>query len=549
MPPRTTALALSVRVLLALATRTFFQPDEFFQSLEPAHRIVFGYGNLTWEWLAPNPIRSIVYPALNLPVYWALKTLGLDGTELLILAPKVLHGALAAGTDIWIREVARGVLGERYVSTAYFLSLTSFFHGLSLSRSLSNSLETTLTTIALSHFPWDPARALSRSHLRRMLIFAALACSVRTTNAVLWIYLVPVLLWRLRAHRRHLVAVILDASFIGLCALLSLFALDTAYYGTPTLTPLAFLLTNASPVSLFYGTSPWHYYLTQALPLLCGPALPFVLHGISKPQSARSRTALGLVLWTTCVYSLAGHKEWRFLRPLLPLLHLFAAKSLVDAFHAPPAPPLAPARRPRLPIRKPHLLLLLLSLPPIAYTALSHAHAQLSVLRYLRALPATDLRSLGFLMPCHSTPGQSHLHRPLGEGRVWALGCEPPLGLRGDALNAYRDQTDVFYASPAAYLAAHFPPRVDARFPPSPRPTTPPGTVLSAADAAWAHAWPSHLVFFGALLRDDGGADVRPRLEGLGYREVWAAGSGLEEDRRRRGGVRVWKYDAALDRG
>lgn len=73
-----TFLALSVRLLIALATRTVFQPDEYFQSLEPAHHLVFGYGHLTWEWLTPHPIRSIVYPALNVPVYWALRTLGVD---------------------------------------------------------------------------------------------------------------------------------------------------------------------------------------------------------------------------------------------------------------------------------------------------------------------------------------------------------------------------------------------------------------------------------------------------------------------------------------
>jgi phosphatidylinositol glycan class B len=73
--------ALSVRISIALVTRTFFQPDEYFQSLEPAHRIVFGYGQLTWEWLNPKPIRSIFYPALNVPVYFLLKLLGVGVEE------------------------------------------------------------------------------------------------------------------------------------------------------------------------------------------------------------------------------------------------------------------------------------------------------------------------------------------------------------------------------------------------------------------------------------------------------------------------------------
>jgi len=52
--------------------------------------------------------------------------------------------------------------------------------------------------------------------------------------------------------------------------------------------------------------------------------------------------------------------------------------------------------------------------------------------------------------------------------------------------------------------------------------------------------WPSHLVFFGALLREPGVEDI---LRAGGYEEVWQGGNGIEEDRRRRGGVRVWRWD------
>ena len=78
--------AFAVRIIIALVTTTFFQPDEYFQALEPAHQLVFGYGHLTWEWLTELPIRSILYPALNVPVYYALKILHLDDTALLVCA-------------------------------------------------------------------------------------------------------------------------------------------------------------------------------------------------------------------------------------------------------------------------------------------------------------------------------------------------------------------------------------------------------------------------------------------------------------------------------
>ncbi|KAI0061234.1 glycosyltransferase family 22 protein [Artomyces pyxidatus] len=524
-----TSLAVAARVLLALFTCTFFQPDEYFQALEPAHHLVFGYGQLTWEWRASRPIRSILYPALNVPIYWALKALRLDDTQLLIWAPKVLHGALAAGTDIWVRELARKVLGERYVSVTYFLSLTSFFHGLALSRSLSNSLETTLTTIALSYYPWDFSLSVTRFQLQKLLIFAALACAIRVTNGVLWLFLIPPFLWNLRTRPAVLRTFVSDAILIAAITLTLLFGIDTAYNGTPTLTLLAFLRANASPISLFYGSAPWHYYLTQALPLLCGPALPFFLHGALHARGP-TRRVLSAITGTTVAYSCAGHKEWRFLHPVLPLMHVLAAKSLVDLHSRSGAPPSA------LRIRRAHLALLFIALPGIAYVARLHSAAQIGVMGYLRGLPNEELRSVGFLMPCHSTPGQAYLHRPLD---VWALGCEPPL--HGERLETYRDQTDVFYASPHAYLATYFPPRVDRAFPPSPYPRSVAGASPSAAP--WQHEWPSHLVFFGALLKSE---DMEDLLGRMGYAEVWRAGNGLEEDWRRRGGVRVWRFSPRL---
>lgn len=67
------------RVAGAWATsRTFFQPDEYWQTLEIAHRIVFGYGYQTWEWTGASPIRSVVHPALFVPLYAVLKHTGAD---------------------------------------------------------------------------------------------------------------------------------------------------------------------------------------------------------------------------------------------------------------------------------------------------------------------------------------------------------------------------------------------------------------------------------------------------------------------------------------
>lgn len=234
-------------------------------------------------------------------------------------------------------------------------------------------------------------------------------------------------------------------------AALACLALDSLFYQTPTFTPIRFLHQNVfNSISLFYGANPFHFYVTQALPLMTFTQLPFVLHGlwlVYKPRRSTSsgvtprRTGktglrvLGQVVGATVViYSLLGHKEWRFVHPLLPALHLFAALSLVNLYSS--STHASYFALPRLAIRPSHALLLVLSLGPALYLTAWHCRGQIAVMDYLRALPSGELRSVGFLMPCHSTPWQSHLHReglevPEGGsgdgGRLWFVGCEPPV--------------------------------------------------------------------------------------------------------------------------
>ena len=176
---------------------------------------------------------------------------------------------------------------------------------------------------------------------------------------------------------------------------------------------------------------PWHYYLTQAYPILLTTCLPLFFHGVTlnyrslttrhDSSSAMLTTLMGLTIWTTAIYTLAGHKEWRFLHPLLPIMHLFCTKSLLH---------LTPQTTSHISIPPRYLALLLLQIPAMVYVTFFHGRAQIAVMHHLRSIPSADLTSVGFLMPCHSTPWQAYLHRAhlAGTGRMWALGCEPPLG-------------------------------------------------------------------------------------------------------------------------
>src|SRR5260370_42571362 len=72
---------------------------------------------------------------------------------------------------------------------------------------------------------------------------------------------------------------------------------DKFYYGRLQFPVLNFIKVNFSSVSLFYGQCPWHYYLTQGLPILCTTSLPFVVQGIYatfRPVGAFPRHRLAL---------------------------------------------------------------------------------------------------------------------------------------------------------------------------------------------------------------------------------------------------------------
>lgn len=247
-----------------------------------------------------------------------------------------------------------------------------------------------------------------------------------------------------------------DASRHSIVAALSCLALDTAFYGTPTFTPLRFLHVNVfRSVSLFYGDNASHFYFTQGLPILLLTQLPFFLDGLvlsfrraTRPpmldtRAMRSlRSALGL---TVLAYSLLAHKEWRFLHPLLPIMQLFVGLSLVRCFSDSRNSSASQASRgytAALRIRPTHALILFASLPPALYLTAFHGLGQTRVTSYLDSVLSAASRnaapptSVGFLMPCHSTPWQASMHTPRverqegdeeGSERTWFLTCEPPV--------------------------------------------------------------------------------------------------------------------------
>ena len=252
--------------------------------------------------------------------------------------------------------------------------------------------------------------------------------------------------------------------------------------------PYQFFKVNViNSISLFYGVHTWHWYLSQGLPVIFTTILPLLGYGCYKIYNQpvvyqRVYSLLYMSLWVIVIYSLLPHKEFRFVYPIVPVLLMISAYGLQH---------IVPRWRTRI------MLFLMATQAPLAlYLSLWHQRGVVDVMLWLRTQP---VQSLGVLMPCHSTPWSSLLHKDIP---MWFLTCEPPLD------KTTRDQADQFYQDPLRYLQT------------------------LAQDP-----WPtSHLILFENLV-----PQINTVLSQEGYRECKRFfNSHFHDDGRRRGDVLVY---------
>ena len=342
---------------------------------------------------------------------------------------------------------------------------------------------------------------------------------------------------------------------------------------------MRFLYFNiAQSLAVFYGRNDWHYYLSQGYPLLLTTFLPFGLVGIWQsffpaehpPQflndSASTRSIKYQLATTTVlvplILSFVSHKEVRFVYPILPLLHTLAAVPFTAFFL--PGVSLAIPRSSQFTSKRLLLALLLIVNISIAIvTTTSHQTAPLAVMTYLRnqhtkyylsqppsqsLAPAPSTMTVGFLMPCHSTPWRSHLIHP--SIKTWALTCEPPVNMNGSARAQYIDEADQFYADPKKYLITTLgtPPTLKKTrvswfnwFGSRKRLKNGFGREDMINADAWdgregRKTWPDYVVFFEQME-----PTMKEFLRESAYRDCWRGwNSWAHDDWRRKGDMLVW---------
>ncbi|KAK9439364.1 GPI mannosyltransferase [Metarhizium brunneum] len=198
-----------------------------------------------------------------------------------------------------------------------------------LGRTLPNMFAFGLTTLAFAFL-------LPKATPRQTVVRAKQALSILTFAGVVFrseiaILLATTTVYLLLTKQLPLRTVILVGAISAAASLLVSVPIDSYFWQKPLWPELwGFYFNAVQGSSSDWGTSPWHYYLTSALPrLLLNPlALLLILFSTLHPALYRQNKALLLPsLSYIAIYSLQPHKETRFIFYVIPSLVLSASLS------------------------------------------------------------------------------------------------------------------------------------------------------------------------------------------------------------------------------
>jgi GPI mannosyltransferase 3 len=403
-------LAVVLRLQPILFVPSMNWGDEVFQTVEPAHRLIFGYGLMTWEfqlgmrsWLLPGAIAGLMELG---------RWIG-DGPEYYLAVIAIGLGIVAAAPVVcgflWCRRWFRLAGGFAAAATIALAPELVYFGA----RALNEVVAAHLLVIGL--YLVEPGHPVGD---RRRLFAAGLLLGL---VSLLRLQLAPaavlVALWSgWRDWRGRLPALIgggLAAAAIGAIV-------DWLTLGYPFASIWRNLFYNIHlGVSSGFSVEPWFFYLLGELGIwLAAAPIVLLLIGIGVRRMPLL-LAVAVVIFT--VHMAVPHKEYRFIYPAIVLLMVLAAIGMADLTAR--GREWLMTRGLRRPIAAAiSALLLTAGWSALAFNAWSagalsllryRAHHELVAIAYARDLPGVCGVGLYGDEAWVRYGGYSHLHRPV----------------------------------------------------------------------------------------------------------------------------------------
>lgn len=307
------ALGAAARLYIAFTDDGIFWPDETYQSLEPAHRLAFGYALMPWEFL--DGARNWALPGF---IALLFKLSGSDPAGYLGLT-RVVFVAIAAGSAYGAWLLAKG-LGARELPAAagaacFSLGALPLYFGHRAMSETASALPVVLGLwLVLRHDATRRHLAVGAS-LLGLAVLLRLQCGVFAAGAVC--VLAARKQWR---PLRDVFAVLLVwAVIFGL--------LDKLTWGAWFHSAQKYIEFNlVKGGGAAWGTHPWNHLVQHLFLSMKGLTLVFALALALCLRRARGLALIAFIFFA--LHSVVPHKEIRFILTVLPLFAACAGIAL-----------------------------------------------------------------------------------------------------------------------------------------------------------------------------------------------------------------------------
>jgi GPI mannosyltransferase 3 len=318
-------LAFLLRIWVAVEFPNAQYSDETFATREAAHRLAYGYGLINPDW--QEGIRSWVFPAFLAGVMRATDWLGAGSSG--YVAGIIVVLALMSLTVVWFSFMwayrTSGITAGLIAAGASAVWYEFIYYGPKAYYEIV-AAHVLLPGLYLGQFG---ERIPERRRLFLSGLFCGLAVALRPPLA-------PAVVFAAAAFSLKNPRVRLPAIAAGILAPIALFGIVDAFtWSYPFHSFIRFFGINVmervkldSWAIAHQWIRPWYWFL-PVLALRLGPMALFALLG------ARRSPFLGWVaLVILLTHSVVGHKEFRFVYPIIPIAVTLAALGIADVLSA-----------------------------------------------------------------------------------------------------------------------------------------------------------------------------------------------------------------------
>lgn len=308
------AVGAALRVALALGDDGIYWPDEVYQSLEPAHRLVFGYGQVAWEFV--EGARSWALPGLVAGLLRLCAALGLDHPSQYLAGVRVAFALLGVGAAFGVYRLGRA-LGASELAAATGSALFSlmgpaiYFAPRAMSENAA-ALPVVLGLALALHPGARRGERIAGASLLGLAVMLRLHAGVFCAGLVLLH----------AARRRWRDAAEATATLAGWALAFGL--LDRLTWGSWFHSAAAYLQFNlVRDGASAWGVAPFAYYFRHLFTSM--PTLALAVLALSALALRRAAGVWGVAAAFLLLHALVPHKELRFVLPVLPVFCALAA--------------------------------------------------------------------------------------------------------------------------------------------------------------------------------------------------------------------------------